>query len=93
MYASPPLTKKTKADDAIDDAAATGPSASTFSRARYKLDIFMMMARRQFWKTRSFASHWLSLCFLVWDLIMTLCWGCIGADSLYTGNQVVRVSQ
>ena len=43
-----------------------GPSAATFTRARYKLDIFMMIARREFWRSRvnNFASHWLSLCTL-----------------------------
>ena len=59
------LAEDTDADgDEENDAPPSGPSASTFSRARYKLDIFMMVARRQYWKSRanSFASHWLSLC-------------------------------
>ena len=40
----------------------SGPSQSTFSRARGKLDLFGMLARQWEWRQIGFASQWISLC-------------------------------
>ena len=40
-----------------------GPHASTFSRARGKLDVFGMLARQWQWRQEGFTSRWISLCF------------------------------
>ena len=45
-----------------DHSVKGGPSAATFSRARIKLDILMMMARQRHWNEHGFDSHWVSLC-------------------------------
>ena len=43
---------------------ARGPGASTLSKARYMLDILLMLFRRQQWKTTNFNAWWISLRFL-----------------------------
>ena len=41
-----------------------GPSSATLSRARVKSDVFLMMARRVFWKylSEGYTNRWTSLC-------------------------------
>ena len=49
-------------DATKDKSASAGPSSSTFSRARGKLDIFAMFARQWEWRRRGFCSQWVNLC-------------------------------
>lgn len=41
-----------------EDAPSKG---STISRARYKLDMMLMIARRRFWHLNNYKDHWISL--------------------------------
>lgn len=41
-----------------------GPSAATFSRARYKVDILHIYCRRRWWELETFETQWVSLCCL-----------------------------
>jgi hypothetical protein len=42
--------------------AVPGPSGSTLSRSRGKLDILAMFCRRWMWKMSGFTPFWISLC-------------------------------
>jgi len=47
-------------DDGEDSGDAPS-KGSTISRARYKLDMMLMIARRRFWQLNNYKDHWISL--------------------------------
>lgn len=46
-----------------DFSALQGPQGATMSKAKYRLDVFLMMCRRQQWLEEGLQSRWVSLCF------------------------------
>lgn len=70
-----------------DDLA--GPSAASLSKARYKLDLMLMVNRREFWKKHPYRDHFIalgcfaaSLCRVEWVLDM---------DRLETGERELKL--
>lgn len=47
-----------------ETSSLSGPSAATFSRARYKLDLLTMLARRWFWSCEGYEAFFIGLCCL-----------------------------
>ncbi|CAK9107605.1 Putative E3 ubiquitin-protein ligase HERC2 [Durusdinium trenchii] len=43
------------------DLVPDGPSGSTFTRARYRLDAMLMQSRRNFWRTAGWGNHFIAL--------------------------------
>lgn len=49
--------------DAVEVDDHVGPGGSTLSKARYKLDLFLMLCRQEQWLEEGLSSRWVSLCF------------------------------
>lgn len=56
-------TTSTELDPGDVDTLGQGPQGSTLSKAKYRLDAFLMLCRRELWAMDGLDSRWISLCF------------------------------
>ncbi len=75
-------------DKANSDEITNGPSASTFSRCRSKLDILAMFCRKWMWKQHGFQPFWVSLCTL-YEILATVTITVLFCDGKYIYQQLL----